>query len=65
MSSRNFGTTEEVQMPGKKTEGQSKQKPKKLRLNKDTLKDLSAKSADRVEGGIPKSTRWTYAGCCE
>ena len=33
-------------------------KAKKLRLNKETLKDLSAKNSGQVKGGTPRPTEY-------
>ena len=35
----------------KKNQGKSSAKTRKLRLNKETLKDLKARDEDRVKGG--------------
>ncbi len=39
-----------------------KNKVKKLTLNKETLRDLTAQNAEQVKGGRPKATVKTCAG---
>ena len=40
-------------------------RPKKLQINKETLKDLNARdaSANRVKGGAPQETKWVTCSC--
>ena len=40
----------------KKDKGPNRPKGKKLQLNKETIKDLTAKGGDQIKGGIPRQT---------
>jgi hypothetical protein len=43
-----------------KKQNSSKTKVKRLKVNKKTIKDLDARKAEQVKGGVPKQPdRWT------
>ena len=49
----------------KKAKGKSGTKAKKLQLNKETLKDLSAGGPQQVKGGVPRNPNYSQEdGSC-